>query len=308
MSQVVIHIGANKTGSTTLQRCLFARSQNLVYLGEDGAEYSRYRATLDSLVSDDAIHFCHDAAYEMFQTYLQRSGEHTFLYSNEDIMTSRVPTQCAYRLHEFLPEAEILMVTRNQLTAVPSWYANHGAYLRMVPRRYWRRYVSFDDWMEYCTTFLKYSPLDGYFYHRIAALYGSLFGKHKIHVLMYEDFVNEPEQFIRGLCEILRIDAFTAMEMLQGQRERKRHTQRQLRYHRFRSWFFWGHDFSRYIPFGKALDRKWQHFLEQGAPADGFMSDFWRNKLIELYKEDNLQLAREYQLPLKEYGYPIANR
>ena len=164
MPRTVIHIGANKTASTTLQRCLFAKSKDLVYLGEDCVNYENYRDTLNSLVSDDDIHFSYESAKELFKNFVSSCGEKTALYSNEDIMTSRVPTQCAHRLKEFLPDAEIMVVIRNQLTAIPSMYANHGAYLKMVPRRYWRRYVSFDDWMDYCTTFIKYSLLDGFFY------------------------------------------------------------------------------------------------------------------------------------------------
>lgn len=308
MSHTVIHIGANKTASTTLQRCLFAKSKDLVYLGEDCAGYENYRETLNSLVSDDDIHFCYEAARELFKEFKSMSSrsEKTLLYSNEDIMTSRVPTQCAQRLHEFLSDAQIVVVLRNQLTAVPSIYANHGAYLKMVPRRYWRRYVSFDDWMDYCTTFIKYSYLDSYFYHRILTLYASLFGKQKIHILLFENFVNDNERFINDLCRILRIDAAEASKLLCGEHERGRNTGRELRYNQFRTHFFWGKSLGRYLPFGATLSRMWRNFLSKGPPASDFMSDYWRNKIIELYREDNSKLAQEYDLPLKEYGYPVA--
>lgn len=305
MTRTVIHIGSHKTATTTLQRCLFAKSKDLVYLGEDCASYEKYRDTLNSLVSDDDIHFSYEAAKGLFNNFVSSCGKKTALYSNEDIMTSRVPTQCAHRLKEFLPDAEIILVIRNQLTAIPSMYANHGAYLKMVPRRYWRRYVSFDDWMDYCTTFLKYSALDGFFYHRILDLYASLFGKKKIHILLYEDFVSNKEGFINDLCRILRIEAREASKLLGGKRERRRNTSRELRYHQFRSKFLWGRSISHYFPYGEALSRMWQNFLEKGGSANGFMSDYWRNKIIELYKEDNLKLQQDYHLSLKDYGYPV---
>lgn len=305
MPRIVIHIGANKTGSTTLQRCLFAKSEGLVYLGEDCAGYENYKDTLNSLVSDDDIYFCYEAAKKLFAEFISSSEDKTVLYSNEDIITSRVPTQCAKRLHKFLPDAEILIVVRNQLTAVPSWYANHGAYLRMVPRRYWRRYVSFDDWMSYCTEFIKYSPLDGFFYYRPLKLYESLFGRRKIHILLYEDFVDNMKMFVKDLCGILMIKHEEALSLLRGQRERRRNTKRELRYHRFRSWFLRNWSISKYLPYGDRITRLWQQFLNGGAPADSFMSDYWRNKIVELYREDNSKLAKHYGLPLKEYGYPV---
>ena len=305
MPRAVIHIGANKTGSTTLQRCIFARSEGLVYLGEDCAGYENYRDILNSLVSDDDFHFDEERTREIFKRFISACGEKTFLYSNEDIMTSRVPSQCARRLHQFLPDAEILVVVRNQLTAIPSFYANHGAYLKMVPRKYWRRYVSFGDWMGYCTEFIKYSPLDSYFYNKILTLYTSLFGREKIHVLLYEDFVNAKVKFIEDLCGILGIDKEEALMHLQERRERRRNTQREFRYHQFRTLFLRGRSLGGRLPFGAGLRRIWRRFLEGGPPADGFVSDAWRNRIVELYREDNMKLAKEYHLPLRELNYPM---
>lgn len=305
MRRQVIHIGANKTGSTTLQRCLFAECKDLLYLGEDCNGYEKYKVSLNSLVSDDDFHFEEREAKEIFNKFEVSQGERTFVYSNEDIMTSRVPSQCARRLNQFLPDAEILVVIRNQLTAIPSFYANHGAYLKMVPRRYWRQYVSFDDWMGYCTQFIKYSPLDSYFYYRILSLYASLFGREKIHVLLYEDFVNNKVKFIGDLCGILRIDKEEAQRHLQGRRERRRNTRREFRFHKLRSLFLGGRSFGHRLPLGPTLTRIWNKFLEGGPPADGFMSEEWRTRIIDLYKGDNSQLQREYDLPLKELNYPL---
>jgi hypothetical protein len=305
MAYAVIHIGANKTGSTTLQRSVFPYNEGLVYMGEDGKGYEGYRDIVDSLVSDDDIYFRFEEARRLFDEFLARAEGKTFLYSNEDIMTSRTPTLCARRLHQLLPDAQIVVVVRNQLTAIPSWYANHGAYLRHVPRSYWRRYVSFDSWMEYCTSFVKYSPIDGFFYHRIVNLYASLFGRENIHILLYEDFIQRPEHFVEELCRILRIDARDALERLTGRRERRRSTARELRYHRFRDGFFRNTSFSRYLPFGKTLKKGLASYLQKGPPADGFMSAAWRERIIELYQDDNSRLAREYDLPLGAHGYPL---
>ncbi|NPU86171.1 MAG: hypothetical protein HPY65_16965 [Syntrophaceae bacterium] len=301
----VIHIGANKSGSTTLQRKVFPYSSRLVYMGEDGEGYEDYRDIVNSLVTDDDIYFRFEQARALFDRFLSLAEGKTFLYSNEDIMTSRTPALCAQRLYRLMPDARILMVVRNQLTAIPSWYANHGAYLRHVPRCYFRRYVSFDSWMDYCTNFIRYSPIDGFFYHRIASLYASLFGRENVHVLLYEDFVHRREKFMKDLCRILRIDADDALRRLEGGRERRRNTDRELRYHRFRDGFFRCIPLSRYAPFGNALKRVWADYLEKGPPADGFMSDAWRKRIIELYRDDNSGLASEYGLPLRDHGYPM---
>ena len=307
MPRSVIHIGANKTGSTTLQRALFARSEGLLYLGEDCEGYDDHAETLNSLISDDDVHYKEQEARDLFGSFKDRAGARTFLYSNEDITTSRVPTQCAQRLSGLMPGSEILLVIRNQLTAIPSWYANHGAFLKQVPRRYWKRFVSFDDWMDHCFSFMNYSPLDGFFYHRTLDLYARLFGRERVHVLFYEDFIEDPRGFVGKLCGVLNIDLEASMKQVAGRRERGRQTMRQYRYQRFRGWFLPGTGGStgRSAPLGASFGRLWSGFLAGGRPAGGFMNDGWRRRLVQLYQEDNSRLAEEYDLPLKDYGYPV---
>ena len=306
MSNVIIHLGANKAGSTTLQRCLFAQSPKLAYLGEDCRNSDKYKDILNSLVADDDIYFDFEAAKSIFDQVLKTTPGKTAVYSNEDIMASRVPALCAQRLKKLLPDARIFVVIRNQLTAIPSWYANHGAFLKLVPRRHWKRYVSFDDWMQYCTEFIKYSPLDSFFYYRILNLYADLFGKDRIHILFFEDFVNDKQHFMTELCRILDIDEAQFLELIGNNCERKRFSARILNYYKFRNWFFWNRSVSKYLPFGKILKRFLFSYLGKGKPADGFMSDAWKNRIFELYAEDNTKLAIEYGLPLAKYGYPVS--
>jgi hypothetical protein len=56
------------------------------------------------------------------------------------------------------------------------------------------------------------------------------------------------------------------------------------------------------------LKQMWLQFLEAGPPADGFMSDYWREKIAELYQEDNSRLAEAFGLPLERYNYPLVHR
>lgn len=307
MRKIVIHIGAPKTASTTLQMRLFEKHSGLHFFGEEGAgcEADSDRDTINSMIFDDDLYFSRAECARLFETHRRLDPEKTLIYSDGDVMTSRVPVLCAQRLHELLPEAVILLVIRNQLTAIPSFYANHGAYLKPAPPSYFRRYVSFDDWMQFCTMFIKYSPLASFFYNKILRIYADLFGKDRIEILMFEEFILNKETFVRKLCRILEIEPLESLRLLSGAHERKRNTSRMLRYHQFRSWFFWGWKFGRYVPH-RAVD-KWRSFLKGGSRANGFMSDKWKNKIIELYREDNTKLAKDYNLPLKKYQYPLSD-
>ena len=135
MKRIILHIGANKTASTTLQRGLFSQSPQVCYLGEDCEGYASHRETLNSIVADDDFHYRRQAATALFAGFHNRDIGKTHLYSNEDVMTSRVPSQCADRLAILMAGAQVVMVIRNQLDAVGSFYLNHGAYLKNVPSR-----------------------------------------------------------------------------------------------------------------------------------------------------------------------------
>ena len=45
--------------------------------------------------------------------------------------------------------------------------------------------------------------------------------------------------------------------------------------------------------------------VTQVAPNGNATTTDWRNKIIELYREDNLKLSQDYHLALKDYGYPV---
>lgn len=309
MGKPVIHIGANKTASTTLQRALFRHHSGLYYMGEDGEAYSGYNSIVNAMVNDDDLHFPELRCRDLFQSGLVRAEaqDKTFLYSNEDVMTSRIPALCAKRLKSFIPEAKVLLVIRNQHTALPSFYANHGAFLKPAPPSYFRRYVSFDDWMSFQTQpmFIKYGALASYYYHRLLSVYADLFGENNVHVLMFEEFVENKQTFVGKLCDILEVDVGEATRLLGGRHERQRITARMLAYNRFRTSFFWGVRFCDYLPGGQWVANAFTSYLESGASAKVDVPDAWRMKIIDLYGEDNSTLAKKYGLPLEKYGYPI---
>ena len=299
-----IHIGANKTASTTLQRSLFAQMGSIQYLGEDGVGYSDVIDDIWSLVNDDDFHYNAQRLAAIFAQQLSLGDGKTFVFSNEDIMRSRTPSLCAYRLHDLVEDAQIIVVIRNQLTAVPSWYVNHGAFLRDVPPSYWRRYVSFDDWMSYCLQFLNYSPLDGFFYNEIIQLYEGVFGAGRIHVFLFEEFVQDRKRFLRGFCDLLAVDPDEARGLLAGRHERKRLTQRQFNAHRWRERLLCGCS----VPFADGSTWaavKWRSFLEGGPPVDDCLTEGWRREVFDLYSAGNRQLAKRHHLPLVDFGYPM---
>jgi len=307
MRHTIIHIGANKTASTTLQRALFAKDGDICYIGEDASGYVDYADIINSMVSDDDLHFNSEECRLLFESYLKKEVNKTLVFSNEDVMTSRIPAICAKRLHSYMPHSKILLVVRNQYSAVQSFYANHGAFLKPAPPSYFRRHVSFDEWVTHHATFFKYGPLASFKYSTILSVYEDLFGPENVHVLMFEEFVRDKRSFVGKLADILRIDSEHAMQLIQMSHERPRNTNRMLAYNKFRSSFFWGVDFTSYLPFGSRLLELFDAFLSRGEPAKISMSENAKNRIFALYGKENSDLALKYNLPLAECGYPMQN-
>ncbi len=305
MKKTAIHIGANKAASTTLQRALFRNHSGLHYLGEDAIKYQDYRDIVNSMISDDDFHFPVDACSELFASNIEQFSDKTLLYSNEDIMTSRVPVLCAQRLKKFLPNSEIILIVRNQMNAVPSFYVNHGAFLKPVPPTYFRRHVSFDDWMQFNLMFIKYGALASYFYNRFISVYAELFGREHTHIFLFEEFVEDKKTFTDKLCHVLEIDSEEANMLLNDRQERQSITNRTLVYNSIRTRLFWNKSFTKYLPGRDILVSALQRFLESGPQANININQQWSQKIHELYAEENSALALSYNLPLKKYGYPV---
>jgi len=301
----IIHLGANKTASTTLQRNLFSQSNEIIYLGEDCKDYFLYKESLDSLVSDDDMYYSSLDLENIFYEVVKDTDKSVFLYSNEDILTSRVPSQCARRLNTLMPEAEILLVIRNQIDAIQSFYSNHGSFLKNVPENYWRRYVSFDDWMKYCFNFPKYSPLDSFLYHKHLSFYKEIFPNSKIHILFFEDFVSNRKKFIEDLSKILNIDYKIATNLLFNQHERMRISSRQHRYNILRSRILYNVNLLKTFPFLKPIHKIWNNYLLSGNKLNVVVDENWKKSLNNYYSDDNNKLIKDFSIDIGKYNYPI---
>lgn len=304
--KTIIHIGGNKTASTLLQRRLFSKHSNIQYLGEDCENYDVLRNLLDSLVGDDDSYYDEDRTREMFNACLLDAEPNVArVYSNEDIMTSALPSVCAGRLKRLIPDASVVMVIRNQLTTWPSWYANHGAYLKQVPRRYWRCHVDIGEWLEYCFSFPKKTPVEAMNYERFYEMFASLYGTENIHVFMYEELVSNPQGYYGRWAELLGMPVGDILERVASHKERPRNSARRMRFDRWASrWSL----FSRGAAFHSSVGRTFPpllRWLESGPPADISLPCDWGAKICDYYRDANSRLAARTGLDLGHAGYPV---
>ena len=303
----IIHIGGNKTASTTLQRGLFAADMRIRYLGEDCDGYADLLPLLDSLVQDDDSFFDESATAAMFAQRFGGGGGSVCVYSNEDIMTSRLPTVCGQRLKKLMPDATVVMVMRNQLTAWPSWYANHGAFLTWVPRSYWRRPVTLEEWLDFCFAFPKRTPVEALNYFRFFRMFADLFGADRVKVLFYEELLEDPARYYARWDELLGLPTGQAFKALQGKAERRRNSARRLAYDH------WKAKAAALVPGFAAVEDalmkalpEFARWIDDGAPARIELPDSWKARIRDYYASTNAQLADLVGPDMARYGYPLA--
>ena len=303
----IIHIGGNKTASTTLQRGLFAADKRIRYLGEDCEDYAQLRPLLESMVQDDDSFFDEVATAAMFAQRFTAHDGTVYVYSNEDVMTSRLASVCAQRLKKLLPAATVVMVMRNQLTAWPSWYANHGAFLTWVPRRYWRRPVELEEWLDFCFAFPKRTPVEALNYFRFFRMFADLFGADRVKVLYYEELLENPSRYYARWDELLGLPAGEAFKTLHGKAERQRNSGRRIAYDHWKTMA------ATVVPgLAPAEDTLMRtlpalaRWIDSGAPARIELSDTWKTRIRDYYASTNAQLAELVGPEMARYGYPLA--
>ena len=155
----IIHVGANKTASTLFQRRVFSKLPHIHYIGEDSHDVEEPSKIVDSINNLDQVIY-DEQKQKISDDFVIKPGQKNTikLFSSEDVMGIKSPSVSLSRLVELMPNAELVVVLRSQLSCWESWYHSHGSMLKGVPRPYWRRFVSFDDWTDYCLTFPYHSP------------------------------------------------------------------------------------------------------------------------------------------------------
>jgi len=292
----IVHIGANKTASTLLQRRLFACHPSIAYLGEDCRDYGALQPLLDTLIQKDDSYYDEGLTRKLFEKAAGESGKTVMVFSSEDILTSRHPSVCAVRLGRLMSSATVVLVLRNQLTTWPSWYINHGAYLKGVPRRYWRRHVSFEEWLEYCFAFPDQTPVEAMNYHRHARIFGRVFGADRVRVLLYEDLIKRPDHFFAQWADILELPASEVSAHLLGKRERSSLSRRQFHFDR------WMSNFPFPIAPLKSILASW---LDQGPRAEIGIPPYWVKRISDYYAAGNSELEKTTGLCLSNHNYPV---
>lgn len=195
MAAPLIHIGYHKTGSTWLQRNLFVNAAQGYC-----TPWGRLTVIQSDLVTPNALDFHPDAVRDRLAPRLEQAGREGLVPVITSERLSGSPhsggfdsAMLARRLQAVFPEARILIVIREQRSAIRSSYGQYvkegGAvslrrYLR-PPKQGVARFPAFER--------------SHFRYDRLIRLYLELFGPERVLALPFEWFRAEPEAFLEAI-------------------------------------------------------------------------------------------------------------
>lgn len=212
-----IHPGYPKTASTTLQKRLFSKHPDLCYLGKPlTGELLDIEVAILKLDAEQFAQALPDLQ-RRFLSIMARcaDSEHTVLLSHEGFLR---PTR--YAGHDILRTAQrirqvfcepvedefdchVLLTVRKQDDIIPSYFFDSVS----------RSPARFGKFIEAALQAPRQGYLGSLFYTDIVRHYTGLFGRERVTVLPFEQFISRRGAFLQALAACLEIDYGSCIEL-----------------------------------------------------------------------------------------------
>jgi hypothetical protein len=328
-NQVTFHLGYPKSGSTTLQRCLFDLHDEVNYFGivptsnvgrdtplrnHDSRflQDERLQQLHRSLTQKNRDEFSQTDVEALFEKQVQpflESGRMNVL-SNERFLSVffAYPNLVAKarRLKCLVPDAHILIVIRNQVDIITSQYRDWP----FDPRDFTGGApVSIGRWVDLA---LEHDDEIGFLqslrYDKVIDLYKDLFGTEAVSVFCLEQLASDASSFAEDIASCLQIDATQTEALLRGCHENKGVTRKRNLYRHLKRTYPVGRiegllqRVDRVM--GSTLKDRLDAFLDTGPKASYTIPPPQARKIRDFFSQSNYSLDQIHELPLSEYKYP----
>ncbi len=318
MNPVLIHIGMPKAASSSLQLGLLTACPLWAYVGsfsEQDPEGIRRNISkwerracvaLNYLITAEEIQYRKQDAANRRLFGRDAPQKLPLVISEEQITASHYFTSdtpyvdrglIACRLKEILPNANILLIIRNQLTLLPSLFGQMQRHGSTTCR-------SFSQWVNMQLMREKEgiaSALAIADYHGIYQRYVELFGNEKVTVVLFEDYIKGEVEMFRKVIAPLQLDwsevkPFVRFDVFRNPRV----TQIELKLLNI---------YKNYRNIGSLVPRSVRQWCLQAsrrfAPVNDNMEEEKIASLAAYYKEGNTALMEKTGILLAGHGYPL---
>ena len=199
MTDIIIHVGLHKTGTTFLQEEVFSRIKKVNYTG-----ILRY----DTKIYKDKINIISDEDLSI-RPHLP--------VNHKDYLNCNQRFVIAKRLHSIFPTAKIIIGIRNKdswLRSVYSQYVKSGGiynYDRFICESFDHRFLDFDSYIDYLNDLFN-----------------------EVLVYRFEDLKQNPFNFVKNICDFIGLDT----PRFENRIWEKRWSKRQIKLGLFLNHFF----------------------------------------------------------------------
>jgi len=192
----LIHIGMPQAGSTFLQEALFPACPNANRLPHRDPDV--LTAFYNPIKSTEDFFYSHDRCQDVLRSLVAPDKVTVITHEGLSSTFAMARDAVAARLARLCPDARILIVVRNQITAIPSAYVQR---LRVpnIP------FVSFRDYFANNIRAPQVSEFRQYYYDEVVSLYEDLFGAASVLVLPFELLRQDPAAFIDSICNFAEL-------------------------------------------------------------------------------------------------------
>ena len=317
MIPLYFHPGIGKTATTTLQKSVFSKHSEILYIGKDrttrenrrrrGYTSDEFYTPFTSILKQrpSAQPNVKEARLALENSIRESGLRKIALASWEGSATSK-PTnfqQIVDNLCAVTPNVKILFTIRNQLPWLKSsylqWIAGNfegeNVHKRTTP------FAQFDEWLLSQQTHRWKQPLPPTYDNIDYAV--AKVGSQNVGIFCFEELIQNPAQFYRGIADFLGVDSTEFIQLASTHHENKRITQSQLDLARTSNRSFlrrWQWRFS-----SRKRNRALFNAARQGDKPKVVISEPLRNQIIEQSREANRNFANKYKIDLAGFGYPM---
>ena len=210
--RVFIHPGYGRTATTTLQNHLFGVHSQILPLGRPWTDGTK--AFLGEIKKRNSLYYDAEKVCGLRDGLINGENKKTIVLSDENLQNYKnreMGDIFLSRIKELVVDSEVLIIIRSQVDAIESFYLNHGRILKGVPEPFNGRHVTLEAWLKWSFDNWENSYFSHIDYNSHVTKYENIFGKGKVHVLLFEDFVGNQQRFITQLTSILNVDYEEAM-------------------------------------------------------------------------------------------------
>lgn len=297
MKNAIIHIGYQKTASTSLQYNLFSKHSDIEYLCDpEGDDY--FRKEVVKMMEMDSIRYDGAELKKKFQEVRDASSK-TVVISNEGLSGTIGADSgvIAHRMKDAFAPCRLVIVIRNQLDSIKSYFNRNQRKTSLISPKH--DHVDFEIWLKYnlLPQHINWMYLSKLYYFNNIEFYASLFGRENIQVLLFEELLENDKLFVSKLSKYMDIGEEEAYALMQQERKNQGLTVSDIKNAKSK--------LRRYASKVNLLNNYVLNFTGDKKAYEDFSWHGRDGEVADLYREGNRKLCETYNLPLEKYNYPL---